>query len=156
MSEYFPVKRKGLRAGLCLLSVPPDSSDTSGIRHRRPRAGERTRGGADALQTKIAVAVQNLEPARFKEQLQDIVGEIPDAAGCDSAFVVLISEDGRRLLFGCCLRLRGHERRGRAESLIPCPAILAQRRRAAQYIRDQKRDLLLVPCLRTGGRQTNT
>ena len=76
------------------MSVPPDSSDTSGIRHRRPRAGERTRGGADALQTKIAIAFQNLEPANLQEQLQEIIGEIPDAAGCDSAFVSLVSENG--------------------------------------------------------------
>jgi len=76
------------------VSVPPDSSDTSGIRHRRPRAGERTRGGADALQTKIAIAFQNLEPANLQEQLQEIIGEIPDAAGCDSAFVSLVSENG--------------------------------------------------------------
>jgi len=96
MSEYFPVKRKLLRAGLCNLSASPDSSDQSGIRHRRPRAGERTRGGADALQTKIAVAIQNLNVANFQEQLQDIVGEIPDAAGCDAAFVVLISDDGSK------------------------------------------------------------
>ncbi len=95
VSKYFPVKRKGLRAGLCLVSVPPDSSDTSGIRHRRPRAGERTRGGADALQTKIAIAFQNLAPAKLQEQLQEIIGEIPDAAGCDSAFVALMSDDGR-------------------------------------------------------------
>jgi len=95
MSKYFTVKRKCLRAGLCLLSVPSDSTDTTGVRHRRPRVGERTRGAADALQTKIAVAVQNLEPARYQEQLQSIISEMPDAAGCDSAFVALISEDGK-------------------------------------------------------------
>ena len=94
VSEYFPVKRKGLRAGLCRLSVPPDSTETSGIRHRRPQVGERTRGAADALQTKIAVALQNLEPASYQEQLQNIVAEIPEAAGCDAAFVALISDDG--------------------------------------------------------------
>jgi diguanylate cyclase (GGDEF)-like protein/PAS domain S-box-containing protein len=83
-----------LRTGLCLLSVPPDSKDLSGIRHRRPRAGERTRGGADALQTKIAVGVQNLDPDNFKEQLQSIITELPDAAGCDAAFIALIAADG--------------------------------------------------------------
>ena len=95
MSKYLTVKRKCLRAGLCLLSVPSDITDTTGVRHRRPRVGERTRGGADALQTKIAVAVQNLEPARYLEQLQSIISEMPDAAGCDSAFVALISDDGK-------------------------------------------------------------
>lgn len=94
VSKYFTVIRKCLRAGLCLLSLPSDSSDTTGTRHRRPRVGERTRGGADALQTKIAVAVQNLEPARYQEQLQSIISELPDAAGCDSAFVALINDDG--------------------------------------------------------------
>jgi diguanylate cyclase (GGDEF)-like protein/PAS domain S-box-containing protein len=76
------------------LSVPPDTTETTGIRHRRPREGERTRGGADALQTKIAVGVQNLEPANYKEQLQSIIAEMPDAAGCDAAFVALIADDG--------------------------------------------------------------
>ncbi len=94
MSKYFTVKRKCLRAGLCLLSLPPDSTDITGTQHRRPRVGERTRGGADALQTKIAIAVQNLDPARYQEQLQSIISELPDAAGCDSAFVALISDDG--------------------------------------------------------------
>ena len=96
MSKCFPVRRKGLRAGLCLLSVRSDSIDQSGIRHRRPRAGERTRGGADALQTKIAVAIQNLDVANYQKQLQDIVGEIPDAAGCDAAFVALVSDNGSK------------------------------------------------------------
>ena len=95
MSKCIPVRRKGLRAGLCLLSARSDSIDQSGIRHRRPRAGERTRGGADALQTKIAVAIQNLDVADYQKQLQDIVGEIPDAAGCDAAFIALVSDNGR-------------------------------------------------------------
>ena len=64
------------------------------MRHRRPRAGQRTRGAADALQTKIAVAVQNLSSTDYLEQLQANVTEMPDAAGCDAAFVALINEDG--------------------------------------------------------------
>ena len=76
------------------MSVPPDSSETTGIRHRRPRVGERTRGAADALQTKIAVALQNLEPGSYLDKLQDIINELPEAAGSDSAFVVLFDEDG--------------------------------------------------------------
>jgi diguanylate cyclase (GGDEF)-like protein/PAS domain S-box-containing protein len=79
------------------LSVPPDSTDTSGIRHRRPKVGERTRGAADALQTKIAVALQNLESASYRDQLQTIINELPDAAGCDSALVALIDDDGEEL-----------------------------------------------------------
>jgi len=73
---------------------PPDNRDTIGVRHRRPRAGTRTRGAADALQTKIAVSVLNLEPATYRQQLQANIDDLPDAAGCDSAFVALISADG--------------------------------------------------------------
>ncbi|MDJ0813504.1 MAG: EAL domain-containing protein [Woeseiaceae bacterium] len=72
----------------------PDSSDTTSVRHRRPRAGTRNRGAADALQTKIAVGVLNLDPQRYKQQLQANIDELPDAAGCDAAFVALISENG--------------------------------------------------------------
>jgi diguanylate cyclase (GGDEF)-like protein/PAS domain S-box-containing protein len=73
---------------------PPDSSDTTGVRHRRPRAGTRNRGAADALQTKIAVSVLNLDPNGYKQQLQATISELPDASGCDAAFIALISEDG--------------------------------------------------------------
>jgi diguanylate cyclase (GGDEF)-like protein/PAS domain S-box-containing protein len=76
------------------VSNPPDSGATTGVRHRRPRAGTRTRGAADALQTQIAVGVLNLDPARYLEQLQSNIDDLPEAAGCDSAFVALISEDG--------------------------------------------------------------
>jgi diguanylate cyclase (GGDEF)-like protein/PAS domain S-box-containing protein len=71
-----------------------DSSDTTGVRHRRPRAGTRNRGAADALQTKIAVGLLNLDPGNYREQLQANINELPDAAGCDAAFVALFSEDG--------------------------------------------------------------
>ncbi|HSD70102.1 MAG TPA: EAL domain-containing protein [Woeseiaceae bacterium] len=63
------------------------------VRHRRPRAGERNRGAVDALQTKIAVNVQQLDPGRFHEQLRDNIGELPDATGCDSAFLALFRAD---------------------------------------------------------------
>ncbi len=79
------------------MTAPPNSTDTTTIRHRRPREGERTRGAADALQTKIAVAAQNLDAACYHEQLKAIMSELPDAAGCDSAFVALIAEDGQTL-----------------------------------------------------------
>jgi diguanylate cyclase (GGDEF)-like protein/PAS domain S-box-containing protein len=76
------------------MANPSDSTISTGIR-RRPRAGERTRGAADALQTKIAVDLQNLDAACLDEQLQANVSELPDAAGCDAAFLVLIGDDGR-------------------------------------------------------------
>ena len=76
------------------MSNPPDSDATTGVRHRRPRAGTRTRGAADALQTQIAVGVLNLDPTGYLDQLQSNVDELPEAAGCDAAFVALIAEDG--------------------------------------------------------------
>jgi PAS domain S-box-containing protein len=60
----------------------------------RPREGERTRGAVDALQTKIAVDVQNLDPRRYHEQLQENIAGMPDASGCDAAFLALIRHDG--------------------------------------------------------------
>ncbi|MGB5412357.1 MAG: hypothetical protein WBN09_12555, partial [Woeseiaceae bacterium] len=62
----------------CIRSVTCQNA-AMGIRHRRPRAGERTRGAVDALQTKIAVSVQNLDPVTFKDQLAAAVAELPDA-----------------------------------------------------------------------------
>ena len=73
---------------------PPETASTTGIRHRRPRVGERTRGAVDAMQTKIAVGVQNLDPYNYLEQLQSIVDEVPEATGADAAFIALISSDG--------------------------------------------------------------
>ena len=66
-------------------------------RSRRPRAGERNRGSVDAIQTKIAVNIQNLDPRTYKDQLSDNVGELPDATGCDTAFVALFSDDGLQI-----------------------------------------------------------
>ena len=79
------------------MTNPSDTTTTTGIRHRKPRAGERTRGAVDAMQTKIAVAVQSLEAGRYEEQLQAIVNELPDAAGADAAFIALIAQDGRSI-----------------------------------------------------------
>ena len=79
------------------MTNPPDTTAATGIRHRKPRAGERTRGAVDALQTKIAVGVQSLDPDHFEEQLQAIVDELPDAAGSDAAFIALIGEDGQAI-----------------------------------------------------------
>ena len=75
----------------------PDSSETTTIRHRRPRAGTRNRGAADALQTKIAVGVLNLDPVDHLAHLQANINELPDAAGCDAAFVALFSADGAEI-----------------------------------------------------------
>ena len=74
----------------------PSGSKSSGpvpVRRRRPPPGERNRGAVDALQTKIAVNVQHLDQDRFKEQLRDNIAELPDATGCDAAFLVLFSSD---------------------------------------------------------------
>ena len=73
---------------------PSDTTTATGIRHRRPRAGERTRGAVDALQTKIAVGLQNLDADHYLEQLQNNIDELPEATGADVAFVALISEEG--------------------------------------------------------------
>ncbi len=63
------------------------------VRRRRPPPGERNRGAVDALQTKIAVNLQNLDADRYIEQLRDNVAETPDATGCDSAFIALFNSD---------------------------------------------------------------
>ena len=77
------------------VSTPPDNFVITDARSRRPRAGERTRGAVDALQTKIAIGVQNLAPGNYLEQLETNISELPDAAGCDAAFVALIDADGK-------------------------------------------------------------
>jgi hypothetical protein len=62
----------------------PSRSKTSGsasVKRRRLEPGERNRGAVDALQTKIAVNVQHLDQDRFKDQLNDNIGELPDATG---------------------------------------------------------------------------
>ncbi len=74
-----------------------ESSTSTGVRQRRPRAGTRTRGSVDALQTKIAINLQSLDANELDEQLQSNISELPDAAGCDSAFLCMISEDGRAI-----------------------------------------------------------
>lgn len=77
------------------MSAPSDSK-TPGpvpVRRRRPPPGERNRGAVDALQTKIAVNLQNLDHERYVEQLRDNIAEIPEAAGCDLAFIALFNDD---------------------------------------------------------------
>jgi len=73
---------------------PSDTAAPVGDRHRKPRVGERNRGAVDALQTKIAVGLQNLDSNAYLDQLQTAVDELPEATGTDSAFIALISEDG--------------------------------------------------------------
>jgi hypothetical protein len=77
------------------MSTPSDSkaAKPAPVRRRRPPPGERNRGAVDALQTKIAVNVQNLDKDGFKDQLRDNIAELPDATGCDAAFLALFSPD---------------------------------------------------------------
>jgi hypothetical protein len=79
------------------MTNPSDSRISTETHHRRPREGERTRGAVDALQTKIAVGLQNLDPLRYMEQMQAKVDELPEATGADSAFIALISENGEKI-----------------------------------------------------------
>ncbi len=72
-----------------------DTSTTT-IRARRPRAGTRTRGAVDALQTRIAVSLQDLEPTAVDTILGTLIEDVPEAAGTDAACIVLINEDGTR------------------------------------------------------------
>ncbi|MDJ0940473.1 MAG: EAL domain-containing protein [Woeseiaceae bacterium] len=81
-----------------------DTSITTGIRLPRPRAGTRTLGTVDALQTKIAVNLQKLEKSALREQLESNIRELPDASGVDSAFLVRFSEDGRSIETVCGTR----------------------------------------------------
>ena len=62
-------------------------------RRRRPAPGERNRGAVDALQTKIAVDVQDLDPGTYEDQLRANITELPDATGCDAAFLALFAGD---------------------------------------------------------------
>ena len=75
------------------MSVPSDGKSLRAAApgRRRPAPGERNIGAVDALQTKIAVDVQNLD--RFKDQLRNSIAELPDATGCDAAFLVMFSGD---------------------------------------------------------------
>ncbi len=79
------------------MTHPSDTTTSTGIRLRRPRAGERTRGAVDALQTKIAVAVQNLDTDEYLGQLQANIDELPEATGADSAYIALIGENGEQI-----------------------------------------------------------
>jgi diguanylate cyclase (GGDEF)-like protein/PAS domain S-box-containing protein len=76
------------------MTSPSDSSQNRAVRQRRPRAGTRNRGSVDALQTKIAVNLQNLDAERCTEQLFENIGELPEAMGVDCAFFCAFSPDG--------------------------------------------------------------
>ncbi|MFQ6004579.1 MAG: EAL domain-containing protein [Woeseia sp.] len=78
----------------------PSGSKVAGAlphRSRRPSVGERSIGAVDAVQTKIAVSLQNLDPRNYHDQLRDNIGELPDATGCDAAFLAIFSEDGSNI-----------------------------------------------------------
>ena len=77
------------------MSTTSDSKITRPVpvRRRRPPPGERNRGAVDALQTKIAVNLQNLRPEDYRDQLRANIAELPDATGCDTAFLALFSKD---------------------------------------------------------------
>ncbi|MEM9402872.1 MAG: EAL domain-containing protein [Pseudomonadota bacterium] len=49
------------------------------------------------MQTQIAVNLQNLSAEDFDEQLERNVADLPEAAGCDAAFLALLSDDGVRI-----------------------------------------------------------
>ena len=87
------------------MSPPTDHGRTAtGIRNRRPQAGERTRGAVDALQTRIAIALQSLPATSTRDALAAVVADIPDAAGCDAAIICLVGEDGRKFQTAVCAR----------------------------------------------------
>jgi diguanylate cyclase (GGDEF)-like protein/PAS domain S-box-containing protein len=96
MSKLVGIGGNGVGSDSDRMSKPLDTSAITDVQHRRPRAGTRTRGAADALQTKIAVGLLNLERRGLAEQLQSNIDELPDAAGCDAAFIALFSDDGSR------------------------------------------------------------
>jgi len=78
-----------------LMSTPSRSSTMRGS--ISPREGERSRGAMDALHAKIAVNVQHLDAGTYLEQLQSNVEELPDASGCDAAFLALYRDDGHTI-----------------------------------------------------------
>jgi len=73
------------------MTLPSDTriSGSVPVSNSRPKVGERTRGAADALQTKIAVNVQTLDREHYLQQLHDNIAELPEATGCDAAFLAL-------------------------------------------------------------------
>jgi PAS domain S-box-containing protein len=77
------------------MTLPSDNQETDSapVRHRRPKAGERNRGAVDAMQTKIAVNLQDLDSKNYLQQLRDNIAELPDATGCDAAFLALFRSD---------------------------------------------------------------
>ncbi len=98
------------------MTSSPDSKASSAIRQRRPRAGTRTRGAVDALQTKIAVNLQTLSAIDRDAQLDANIGELPEAAGVDCAMLCLFDEEGSRIL----------SVHGSAQGFASCsPAVLA-------------------------------
>ena len=85
------------------MTKPADTASAPGNRYRKPRVGERTRGAVDALQTKIAIDLQNLDPDNYIDQLQANIDELPEAAGTDSAFIALFTDDGSKIRDRACI-----------------------------------------------------
>ncbi len=83
-------------ATICGQMTSQSDTTTTTIRARRPKAGTRTRGSVDALQTRIAVSLQNLDAESLGSALDAIVDDIPEAAGSDAACIVLLSADGTK------------------------------------------------------------
>ena len=77
-------------------STASPSAASATARARRPRAGTRSRGAVDALQTHLAVALQALDVGDPVQALAAIIDDVPDAAGTDAACIALIGADGRR------------------------------------------------------------
>ena len=74
----------------------PSDTSTTAIRSRGQRAGTRTRGAVDALQTRLVVALQTLEADSLDASLGSLVDDIPEALGCDAACIVLVDDAGSR------------------------------------------------------------
>ena len=77
-------------------STASPSATSATARARRPRAGTRSRGAVDALQTHLAVALQALDVGDPVQALAAIIDDVPDAAGTDAACIALLGADGRR------------------------------------------------------------
>ena len=67
------------------------------VRRQLPPSGESRRCAIDALQTSIAINLQNLDKDRFKDQIKQSISELPDAPGLDAAFHILYALDSNSI-----------------------------------------------------------
>lgn len=80
------------------MSEPETSTLTPGeILALRRGADEARAVGVDALYTKIAVGLLELDPEALDETLLSAMSELRDATGLDAAFVALLDEEGERI-----------------------------------------------------------